>query len=87
MEGAQAAGVLAQALRDGEEQFAGAVAQRAHQKRRVAQVPGVRLVRHLAPAQSHRARVGAWSASTPSDWACLLSSILACASKRACELC
>ena len=51
MEGAQAASVLAQALRDGEEQFAGAVAQRAHQKRRVAQVPGVRLVRHLAPAQ------------------------------------
>ena len=50
MKGAQAAGVLAQALRDGEEQFAGAVAQRAHQEGRIAQVPGVRLVRHLVPA-------------------------------------
>ena len=51
MKGAQAASVLAQALRDGEQQFAGTVAQRAHQERRVAQVPCVRLVRHLIRAQ------------------------------------
>lgn len=51
MKGAQAAGVLPQALRDGEEQLAGAVAQSAHQECRVAQVPRIRLVRHLVPAQ------------------------------------